>query len=448
MKAFENRVLLNWINDISSVPKYGKRWPIIDMDEQLVKDYKQYLEVAHEWGYNGFTIWGLFINHSWPLDLKSCLDSRRKRFIREIIDYAHKKDIRIYTGLGVYSWGFEEIIRKHPDVKSSDQRKVWGRIEENNQAMCYHKEEAHEWMRKIIDFIAAETDIDGFGMQAADMGRCICDRCITMEDTEYYAVVSSETAGYIKDRWPEKLVAVSGWGMSFDRKEDLPILKKLSGRVDYITDVTQSAVSRGLDSRRKLINELSCNFGTVGGVVVTPPHTWDRLRWFLPHLKVNGTNLKELAADGGKAFEYFTGPIANPGEEVTLKAIGYMLKNPESDLVSAMEAATDSSFGPTCRRACSDIASLMMESEEAYFSNIPFEGYGELDFEPLMAEAPGEPIYIQGKPKEQLIKYKDELLRIQKSFAGLKNNVKDTQKMDTVVNAIENVINEIEAVGC
>ena len=442
--SFENRILLNWINDISSVPKEGKRWPIIDVDERLVNDYKEYIDVASKWGFNGFTIWGLFISHSWPVPLEQCMSKERIKFINEIIDYAHKRDMKVLSGLGVYSWGFEELIRKYPNLKASDKKRIWSNESDNNEAMCFYKEEAREWMRKIIDFMLTTVDIDGFGMQAGDLGRCICGKCNVMGDGEYYSEVSYDTASYIKEKYPDKFLSVSGWGMSFANEADIPYFKKMSSKLDYIADVTESS-NEATGYRKKLIDQLKCNFGTVGGVVVVPPHTWDRLRWWLPHLKINGSNIKDVARDGGKAMEYFTGVLSNPSDEVTLKAVGYMMNELECSYITAMEAAVDDTFKPINQKVCTDIAELMLRSEDAYFENMPLGRYGEFDFESLFAvNSEDATRYLADKSEEQLLSYMREIESISIDMENLLPYMNETVKANNSIIAMGNVKKDIE----
>ena len=163
---FHHKVLLGWINDVSSQPRIGKRWPIIDVDEQLVRDYCELFPMLRDWGYTGITIWGLYVNHAWPVELWSCVTPERKRLIDRIIARAHDCGLRVYSGLGVYNWGFEEIIRAHPKTAKNEGRIAWGaHCADNGVAMCYHSDAAREWMRKVVDFVFASANIDGVGMQ-------------------------------------------------------------------------------------------------------------------------------------------------------------------------------------------------------------------------------------------------------------------------------------------
>lgn len=445
MGQFKNRILLNWINDISSVERVGVRWPAIDIDDQLIQDYKDYIDAAAEFGFNGFVIWGFFVNHSWPVNLKDCFPESRKQQVQTIIDYAHQKGIKVYTGLGVYSWGFEELIRTYPELKSSDLRKAWGQLLNNDQAMCFHKPQAREWMEKIIDFIVSETDIDGFGLQAADKGRCMCEACSQMDDTEYYCTVCEHTARYIKEHYPDKFVSVGGWGMSFSSENSIEPIRRLSRYADYITDVSETAMQGPKNWRKELISEMEHGFGTGGGIIVVPPHTWDRLGWFLPHIKTNGSNLKQLADDGGDSFEYFTGVLSNPGDEVTLKAIGFLLAHPEASFEEAAHVAVKSCFQPKSDLAAEKLAALMLRAEHAFFDCLDHADRGEFDFEPLESAEVGDPVYLQKQKPDALMQYLSDLEQFRNEFLELKQDVENETAIERTIISVSNVIKDVKA---
>jgi hypothetical protein len=436
---FEHRVLLNWINDISSVPRHGQRWPMIDLDDGLVQDYRDYIDESVKWGFNAFTVWGLFVNHAWPVDIVSCYPERR-RYVEAILNHAEKRGMRMMTGFGVYSWGFEEFIKHNPALKRSVMKRLWGNVRENGEVMCFHSPEAREAMERVADF-ALSAGVHGFGMQAADQGRCICPDCAVYSDTAYYAEVCAHTARYIRGKAPDKLLSVSGWGMSLSG--DREALVKLGKTIDYVTDVTGSSGAPGSDQRRSLYAELPCAVGTVGGTIVVPPHGWDRLRWFFPHIRVNGEHIRALHGDGGRAMEYFTGVLSNPGDEVTLKAVGRLLQNPECTVDEAAAAAAEDVFGAADAQTAETLAGLMLLAEDAYFGWVAAPKDGEFDLEPLMAVDPGPPIYLRDKPREGLFVYADTLRDIEGRLRGLSSGVRKKDALERCLISIANTIADI-----
>jgi hypothetical protein len=394
MPPIAHRMLLGWINDVSSQPRAGKRWPIIDVDEQLVRDYAEFFATAAEWGYTGITIWGLYVDHSWPVDLPTCITPQRRRMIDAILGEARRRGIAVYSGLGVYGWGFEGVIRAHPETARDEGRWAWGGLRsDNGKVMCYHSPAARDWMRRVIDFAAGEMGVDGFGFQSADLGRCYCSQCRQLGDMEYHARVNDEAAQYVRSRWPGKKVSVSGWGMSFDKDEDLPHLQQMGRGLDFMTDVQDQALRRGREYRRGLARALPCAFGSLGGAVVVPPQRWARDRWFLPHARLTGQSIRQLAEDGGAAFEFFVGPLANPQYDLMTRFVGRMLTRPEESVEQALGSAVEAVLAPGTLAARDAVVQWLLDAETAYFSRAG-DVSGELDFEPLECVEAGAPVYL------------------------------------------------------
>jgi hypothetical protein len=437
-------MLLCWINDVSSRPVAGKRWPIIDVDEQTLSDYAGLFRTAAAWGFNGITIWGLYVDHAWPVDLADAATPQRRKIIDKLIASAHANGIRVFTGLGVYGWGFEEIIRRHPEVARDEGRMVWGRFRpENGKVMCYQSPHAREWMHRIIDFAAERMGVDGFGLQSADQGRCYCRDCRLMSDMEHHALLNDEAASYIRKRWPDKGISVSGWGMRFDRDEDWPHLRAMGRHLDYMTDVQDQSAARGEDYRRKLISQLDCDFGSLGRVVVTPPQRWARDRWFLPHALLTGENIRRLAADGGRAFELFAGPLNNPQYAIMTRFVGRMLAAPDETVAAALAAAVDDVLAPA-PGALDEIVQWMRRAEEAYF-NRAGELKGEFDFEPLEGVQAGEPIYLS-RLGDALPDYARDLDVLREQFAQLAGECRDREEAQLVLRCLDDARNDARSV--
>ncbi|GCE14489.1 hypothetical protein [Tengunoibacter tsumagoiensis] len=439
---FRHKVLLGWINDISSIPRTGKRWPIIDIDEQTMQDYRELFPVMKTSGFDTICIWGLFINHNWNPELKQSITEERRNAIRELLEEAHKHDVRVLAGLGLYSWGFEEIIRNHPEVAKNNGRFCWGQyLEDNGVVMCYSTEVAREWQRKIIDFIG-EFEIDGFQLQSADQGRCACPNCRELGEMAYHAALNNEFATYIRTRWPQMTISVSGWGMSFKEEGDIPHLQKMSQALDYITDVTDQSIASAHPIRRQLIQTLNSSFGSLGGTVIVPPQRWDRLRWFLPHAEIAGKHITALASDGGSAYEFFAGPLVNPQYEMMTKYIGSMLKNPAMTPEEALPPIVEELFQPRTAGVQTGLVQALFALERLYFSKIE-QPLGEFDFEPLGGEEPGPPIYLDRLTTGALHQYHTELQNWHQQCIPL---VKETHRPsygNKVLTCIKNVLEDV-----
>src|ERR1035441_568621 len=148
--------------------------------------------------------------------------------------------ICVLYGLGVYGWGFEEIIKHDPSTARNEGRMAWGTFQpDNGVAMCYHSESARQWMRDIVDLCVKEVGTQGFGFQSGDLGRCYCTQCRRLSHTEYHSRVIDETAEYIKLRHPKQILGLSACGV--DLGAGAGALQPLTRHLDFLTDVTDQS---------------------------------------------------------------------------------------------------------------------------------------------------------------------------------------------------------------
>jgi hypothetical protein len=384
-------------------------------------------------GFNEISIWGLYVSRAWPVDIKSAVSRERGAMVEKLIDEAHRLNIRVYSGLGVYSWGFEDIIKAHPDLGRG-----------NPRALCASEPASWEWMRKVIDFVFTRFAIDGVSMQSADQGRCACHQCRAYTDAEYHALLNVRVSDYIRDRWPKKTIGVNSWGMKFEEPETLPSLVKISQKVDYLIDVHDTSRRRQPEYRRKVIQSLACDFGTLGGPQVEPPQHWERDQWFLPTLKRVGEHLRGLAHEGGKACEYFFHILANPGDELSLWLAGKVLSNPaetwDRHLVSSVEELYQVPKSST-RDA---LAQLFLRAEEAYFKHLHPGVCGTISLEPLVSDSPGPPVYLTERlESEQRGSYAGEVKEIKIQAEKLLPDVPQKDRMKRVISCLDNVLEDL-----
>jgi hypothetical protein len=378
------------------------------LDDALLRDYSETFDLMRQLDLENLCVWGLYVSRAWPADLASAVPVGRGRNVEKLIGAAHAKGIRVLSGLGVYSWGFDEILRAHPHLMKG-----------NGHAMCGSQEESWEWMRRVIDFVFTRFPIDGVSMQSADQGRCPCDRCRRYSDTEYHARLNIRCARYIRSRWPNKTVAVSGWGMRFEDPESLPHLAALGGDIDYLIDVRDSSRRRDPGLRKRLIQALPCAFGTLGGPQVEPPQHWSRDRWFLPTIRAAGTHLEELYRDGGQACEWFYHILANPGCEITTWVAGRTLADPGTSWQKHLAASIEAIYGatPSVRDA---LAEAFLAAEDAYCRYLPPGFCGTISLEPLAGSQPGPPVYLTKRlTAEQRRAYSASLRSVRRRFEKL-----------------------------
>ena len=440
-----------WINDMRNVAMANERWPFAQIDDQTITDLRLCLELAAKAGFNEFDVFGLFTSYAWPLDIRSAVDDDRAARVRTILDMAHELGIRVVCGLGVYSWGFDEVIAKVPGVRGT-----------NPRAMCSSKEESWQWMTKVIDFILSDYDVDGFHLESSDQGRCECDDCISLSNAEYHCRINSRTADYVRTIRPDALLSVNlvglvPWGSTLG-PEDRSHFIGLSKHLDAIVD--PGHVGKGFvheDDRAAFIASLECDFGTSGGAWVYPAQRWDRLRWFLPYTKRTGQHIRDLYADGGRAIDYYMGPVINPGVEMCIAFGGRLLMDVERTDKEILGELVEELYHPANTEVADRIVSIFQRTEDAYYLNFhphlprTEPSPGELHLAPLFGSESGPAIYLAGtRPDDQpfegggLSRYRSELNAVLQDVIGLDGQAKDDGRLSRIAVALQNVIADID----
>jgi len=210
----------------------------------------------------------------------------------------------------------------------------------------------------------------------------------------------------------------------------------MARRLDYLSDITDSCLLAGGDYRKRFIDELPCAFGDTAGGSVTPPQTWERLRWFLPHIRYNGSAVQSLHADGGRAAEIFAGPLRNPGTEVSLKALGALLRDPQRSLSDVTEQAVDDVYGPKTLAACGELAGLIREAEAAYFDHVNTKRNYTPMLEHLFNVFPGKPIYLTNGDPAALEGYEKTMEQIKGKLEALRRDVRRVSRLDDTITAV------------
>lgn len=407
---FTRRTLNGWITDLATEPDPNTAWPSMRLDERLLEDYGQTFALMRRVGFNEIVIWGLYTANNWPVDLTMAVPLERGRRVEQLIASAHEHGINVLSGLGTYSWGFAEIIKAHP--------KLYGG---NANAMCASEPESHVWMQRVLDYIFTRFPIDGVSMQSADQGRCKCSRCAKLGDLDYHAQLLARTAEAIRARWPNKILGMSNWGVSFGQRGDKETLANLSRSLDYMIDHNDSARWGGPGYRKELITALHCAIGTTGGPVVEPPQHWSRDRWFLPTCQAVHRHLQALHADGGRACEFFYHILANPSSELTWHVAGRMLANPQAPLEKHLHEVLEELYQPRDIATRNALARFFLEAEDAYLRYLPKDECGTISLEPLVGSKPGPPVYLRS---EQRAAYAVDLERLSNEFARLQPSLR------------------------
>jgi len=309
-----------WINDMRNSALPNRQWPCVELDRQARDGLRASFRLQAESGFNGVTLFGLLTASLWSPDIPHTVSPERVEMVRTILAEAHAFGLKVLYGLGVYSWGFDQIIAQDAAVRG-----------DNPKAMCGTRPESRQWMQRVVDYLLAEFAFDGFHLEASDLGRCTCTSCSCESDTAYYSRLNTETATTIRAAKPDAVLMVNMCGNSRPPQsvppEDLTHLVSLSRQIDFLIDPGHTGPFIEASARGDFIRTLDCAFGTSGGVWVYPPQRWQRLRWFIPYTQRTGRHLEALHADGGRAVEYYMGPTRNPGVELNVAFGGRKLAN-------------------------------------------------------------------------------------------------------------------------
>jgi hypothetical protein len=119
---FTIRGYMGWITDMIAAPRAHDPWPSISIDQRLIDDYIGNYAYMQEIGINTLGVWGFFVAREWPVEVEQAIDQERAGQIGYLFEQAHTHDIKVLSGLGVYSWGFEAIIRANPHLSRGNPR--------------------------------------------------------------------------------------------------------------------------------------------------------------------------------------------------------------------------------------------------------------------------------------------------------------------------------------
>ena len=415
-EMFTDRIAFGpWMNDTRMQPVPFSGWPVDVFDDVTVQSIVETLALDHDYGYNFYDIFGLFSTWGWPVDIESAATPERTARVRQVIKAAHARGIKIVCGMGVYRWGFDEIIKAHPEVAGAKQAYP------NEHVMCGSKEASWEWQRKLVDFML-KWDIDGFHLEAADLGRCTCPDCMAKwpRNPDYFCEITARTARYIREKRPDAYILVTtiswaDWNTGFT-PQDLDSLAGLSGSVDCIFDQGHHGCYVNPSVRKAFIDRLQCRFGTSGGLWVYPTYTWDRLQWFLPYARQTGEHMKALYDDGGRGVMYYQGPPNNPGVEINIAFGGEFMCHPARGIEENLSAVLERIYQPKTPAALAKLTGLVLAAEDAYFKNMDWDDAHRYFKGNTLFPGPGE-LHLS-RPITGLYGTPDYLLEPQMTFAG------------------------------
>ena len=453
-KAYVDRVAFDvWPNDVRLEPSPLENWPSPVFDDVTVDSILRALDVQQVAGYNIVDIAGFFATYSLPVDIRSAVDGDRQRRIDRIVNAAHDLGVKaIIFPAGVYSWGFDEIIRQNPGLQGS-----------NRHAMCASREESFEWQKKVVDF-ALEFGVDGFHLESADQGRCSCPECEKTwpVNAAYHNYVTSRTATYVKSRKPDAFLSVillnwGTWGQDFS-DETKDELVDLSRHVSCIFDQGHRQPYVPKEKRKALVDRLHCRYGTSGGLWLYPPQRWPRLRWFLPYTQRTGNHIKGLYQDGGRGIMVYQGPVNNPGVEVNVAFGGRMMGDVARSVDDVLAQVLEYLYKPKTAGAHKTLVEMFRRAEESYFgqwddARIEEAHHapppGELHATPLFGASPGPADYLS-EPflvTEGRAAYKSGLIACLKDVQKLDGQCNDDGRIKRIETCLINALGDLSTMA-
>ena len=318
------------------------------------------------------------------------------------------------------------------------------------------------WMRKVVDYVLGEFEIDGFHLESADQGRCLCPSCSHLGDVEYHCTLNRRTAEHVRSRWPGKTLMVNMCGfMRPQRKatdDELPFLLDLGRHIDFLIDPGHHGCFIPDQWRREFCSQLACAFGTSGGTWVYPPQGWDRLRWFLPHPTQICEYYRALYEQGARASESYLGPVINPGVEINLAVCGLAQCDVDRDGRQILSEVVASLYRPADAAVLEQLVELFLRAERAYFDHWtpvpppPSDWIGEIHLKPLAGETLGPVSYLSDNCWGGVLMdaggraaYRRRVLDILDEIPTIRGKLDDDGRLGRIETCLRNVLTDIES---
>lgn len=150
-------------------------------------EWKQMIDCMKDDGANFLILWtaGAFRSKEFPITWKYNSDHKNVQhdFVRELIDYAHTKQIRIVLGFTPFAYdGVNQYPLEHPELKATQKNgqpaRFWG-LHAWGYNLCPSQEGAQKFMRKYVRemFFDFYPNADGLLIESSDYAICYCAQC-------------------------------------------------------------------------------------------------------------------------------------------------------------------------------------------------------------------------------------------------------------------------------
>ena len=443
-----------WINDVRNEAMTLENWPYGVLDDKTVDGIVRAMDVQSESGYTAIDLAGFWTTYAWPVDVDHVMDKDRQRRINQILQAAHERKMKVICfPSGILNWGFDEILKHHPELRT-----------DNKHEMNPFKEESWQWLYKVFDYAANNYDIDGFHLEAADQGRCKTQECLEKwpDNVAYYCYVTGKLADYLRQKYRDKLIITtiqgfSEWGKGFTPEQTEHIVD-LSKRVDCLFDQGHRGTYVPQSEWKEFIPKLHCPYGTSGGFWVYPPQRWERSRWFLPYVQRTAKHMKELYEAGGRGVMYYQGPVMNPGTEVNIDFGGRMMTNIGKSNEDALSETLEHLYKPKNQAALRKLVEIYLKAENIYFDQWNAERIlaglkepmpGELHLINLHGSTPGAATYLMEPylDTDGRLKYKQGLIAVLKDIIAIDGDFNDEGRLGRIKHGISETLVDINNIA-
>jgi len=150
-------------------------------------EWKQMIDAMEKDGANFLILWtaGGFRSKQFPITWKYNADHKnvQQDFARELIDYAHTKQIRVVLGFTPFAYdGANQYPLEHPELKATQKNgtlaKFWG-LHAWGYNLCPSRGASQKFMRDYVRemFFEFYPNADGLLIESSDYAICYCSQC-------------------------------------------------------------------------------------------------------------------------------------------------------------------------------------------------------------------------------------------------------------------------------
>src|SRR5262249_45999602 len=449
-RGYKSRIAFGcWINDMRSEALPLQQWPAPHLDEVTVSSILAAMDVQSRAGFNYLDAWGLFATYGYPPEITGAFaDKDRAARVNRLIEEGARRGIKLLFGMGLFSWGYDQIIRADPAVRGRNQAG-----QPLDHVMCGATEKAWGYVEKILDTALSHFNFGGVHLESADLGWCQCPDCGGKDGTVGYNVrLNIRAADYIKRKWPGKLVTcipinwLGGSGRAHFNQAEEDQIVELSRHIDGFMDQGWTGTFIADDRRKAFIQRLHCDYGTSGGLWVYHCGRWDRLSYFLPYAQRAAAAIRRHYDDGARGCMFYQGPVINPGVEMNIAVGGRTPAHPHPAVGDGLAGGVAASHQPRDSAAAQALVERVLPARGAHSwqwgpprSAAPRRSMpGELHLTDLFGTAPGPALYLLEPflDADGRREYKQRLIAVLQDLVGLEGRCDDGGRLARIQKAI------------